>query len=89
VQVNASGDVGLGDGVVIADTSSGNITMTLPFAADAYGKIIVFYKYSAGHTLTVAAKASETINGVATQSFTSIHSTFRLFSTGTEWLIIA
>ena len=51
------------DDLVLVDTTSGSITIKLPFIDDAQRKVYVIKKLVAGNTLTVDGSGTETIDG--------------------------
>lgn len=74
------------DHTILADTSAGGFTVTLPAAANVKGKMLVILKTSNdSNTLTVDGNASETINGATTQSSTIQYDAFLLQSDGSGW----
>ncbi len=74
--------------IVLANTSSGNITITLPSAAMLLGRTLVVKKTAAANTLTIDANGSETIDGALTLAWTTQYQTFTVTSDGTNIYII-
>jgi hypothetical protein len=72
----------------LIDTTSGNVTVTLPTAKEAKGEWIVFKKIVAANTMTIDGNESETIDGATTQSTTTQWSTLEIVSDGTSWYVI-
>lgn len=72
--------------LVLADTSSGNITVTLP-ASPATGDTYCIKKFVAANTLTIDGNGN-TIDGAATLSLTVRYQSYTLTFTGTEWSIV-
>jgi hypothetical protein len=90
-QLNAysvTSNVKQSDMVIIANTTGGSVTLTLPTAASCIGKSYTFIKKVAANTLTVSAQSGETINGTLTQAVTSIYATVKVISDGTQWYLI-
>lgn len=53
------------DGTVLVDTTAGAVTATLPFAREYPGMRITVRKDAGANTLTLAARAGDTVNGSA------------------------
>ncbi|OQW48868.1 MAG: hypothetical protein A4C66_05940 [Nitrospira sp. HN-bin3] len=68
------------DDSVDVDTTSGNITVTLPPAASVPGKQYHIKKSVAANTLTVDGNGSETIDGAATLAWTTQYQSYLLES---------
>ena len=80
------------DGSIEVVATSGAITITLPAASDAAGRIYVVKKTdSSGNAVTIDANASETIDGATTVSLASQYSTaiIQCNAAGTAWLRLA
>ena len=86
--VNATLSITRAQTFVLADTTSGNITLTLPPAADLLGRTIVIKKKVAANTLTVDGNGSETIDGALTLAWTTQYQSYTLTSDGTDIFII-
>ena len=65
--VTADYQVTLLDEVLLCDASGGALTVTLLKADDATRELIIVKTDASAHTVTIAAKSGETINGSATQ----------------------
>lgn len=77
------------DGTIIADASSGNITITLPPAADSSQFIFRIKKKDiTANTVMVDANASETIDSSSTYVLATVNEAITVQSDGTEWWII-
>lgn len=75
------------DRLVYADTSGGNVTLTLPAAATPNANTVFsFVKTSASNTLTLDGDGSETIDGAATKAVTTLNARVDLYSTGSTWI---
>lgn len=87
--VTASGTVRLMDATLVANAASGAITLTLPLAKDAKGRMYHIVKTDAtANAVTIDGNGSETINGAATKSTTTQWAGWTIQSTGTAWLVI-
>lgn len=77
------------DDVVLVDTTSGSLVMTLPPASSSEGLTLVFKKISVdANTVTVDGNASETIDGTANAMLTIQWQMIRVKSNGTAWFVV-
>jgi len=84
--VNSTSPLANSDKYVLADASSGNITLTLPPVTA--NKVITIVKVdSSSNLVTVDGDGSETINGLLTQDLDTQNHFFTLVGTGSEWVI--
>ena len=89
--VNKSGDYTITDldNVITCDSSGGTITVTLPPAAGATGKIYTIKKVdSSVNTVTIDGDAAETIDGDLTKIMVTQYVSMSVISNGSNWLII-
>ena len=87
--VVGSGTAGLGDGLLRVDASVGPATITLPAAAAAAGRALTVKKIDLSiNAVTVAAQATELIDGAATQPIPAQYGVLRVISNGTSWDVI-
>ena len=87
--VSATGDIALGDDIILVDTTSGAVTLTLPKLDSAYGKIYHIKKTNAGaNNLTVDGFSAETIDGATTLVWNTQYLTYTLFAGNSEWHIL-
>lgn len=71
---------------ILADATSGNITITLPAASGCSGRIYIVKKIdSGGNSVTIDGNSSETIDGATTVSTSTQWVSFQIQSNGTEW----
>lgn len=70
------------ENIVIADSSSGAITVNLPAVSSWANQIIVVKKIDASNTVTIDGDGIETIDGSATLALTVQYESARLFSDG-------
>lgn len=76
-------------GTVRVDTTVGNLTIDLPAAVSATGRVYTVIKISVdANTVTVDANGAETINGAATKVLTTQYEKVVIQSNGTSWDII-
>ena len=59
------------DDLVLVNTTSGSVTVTLPPASNIPGTVFRVKKMVAANTVTIDADGSETIDGSATVAFTT------------------
>lgn len=72
--------------LVLGDTTSGSITLTLPAAASVTAYTVFgFVKRSSANTLILDANGSETINGETTYALTALNERVDIYSTGSKW----
>jgi len=75
--------------IILADTSGGGFTVTLPLAASATGKPITVKKVSGdGNVLVVDAQGAELIDGDPNLSITGQYVSPTLVSDGSNWWIV-
>ena len=80
----------LTDNTVLANVSAGNITITLPTAVGATGRIYSIKKVdSSANVVTIATTASQTIDGTTTKVLSYQYDGFQLQTDGANWFIIA
>lgn len=73
----------------LVDTALGNVTATLPTAADNTGKVLTFLKTTAdANTVTVDGEGAETVNGAASTVLNNQYEKVTVYCDGTEWFII-
>ena len=79
-----------GNSLVLCDTSSANVTLTLPLAATVMGRVYQVKKISDSNILMVTASGSDNIDKSSSISLTSITTGFpyvNLISSGGNWFI--
>lgn len=74
--------------VILADTTSGIFTITLPTAVSNSGLVYTIKKINTGNTLTIATTSSQTIDGGTTASITVRYTSIDLISDGANWYVI-
>jgi len=75
------------DWIIIADDSSGAITINLPAIASSQHRTITVVKASASNTTTLDGNASETINGATTKALSSQYELVKVTCGATQWWI--
>lgn len=77
-------------GLVLTNSSSGTMTVTLPTATRNLGRLYTIKDtgHAATHTVTVATYGSETIDGSATATLTANYQVLRLYSDGIGWDVL-
>ena len=77
------------DSVLLCNAASQAITLTLPSAAGIAGRQYTFKRVNAGaNAVTVAAAATETIDGASTLVITTQYEHITIVSDGTNWWVI-
>jgi hypothetical protein len=74
--------------MILGDTSSGNVTLTLPAVSGNTGLQYTVKKISASNTLTLDGDGSETIDGSATVAITTNNVAVRIVCNGSAWYIM-
>lgn len=75
--------------VILADATSGAITITLPDAESALDRVYYIKKTDvSANTVTIDGENAETIDGAITETLTAQFETIQIVSDGTEWFII-
>ena len=75
--------------LALVDSTTGDITITLPLAANMEGKKLHFKRIDdSGNAITLDANGSETIDGETTQSLSVQYSGITMISNGSGWYII-
>ncbi|MBF0199538.1 MAG: LamG domain-containing protein, partial [Planctomycetes bacterium] len=74
--------------LVLANTASNNIEITLPYAANVSGRILQIKKTSPLNTLTVSG-GGNFIDNIFSVSFSGNRSQIKLISSGTQWMILS
>jgi len=86
--LTASDSISPFSGLVLVNTTSGSVTVTLPAAADCKGRVYQFKKTVAANTVTLDPAGTETIDGAATLAWTTQYQSYTLCSDGSGWHII-
>jgi hypothetical protein len=76
------------DYVILANATSGNITVTLCPAAGQKGRLLIIKKIAGVNVVNIDANLSETIDGSFTYILSSQYQYVSLQSDGTNWFII-
>lgn len=89
-EVTTSGSLDEDANIVLADATSAPITINLPTALSATGRVVYFKKInSTVNDVTIDASGSETIDESETQTLTgSLFPSITIVSNGSEWFII-
>lgn len=89
VTVTANYTVTLNNSFVLADATSGSITITLPPARECEQKLITIKRKSAGaNTVTVDGNGAETIDGALTNVLATQYAAIELRSQDGAWWIV-
>lgn len=76
------------DYLILADATSGTVTVTLPAASGATGRLYRVKKTTAANTVVIDGNASETIDGATTQTLTGQYDTLTIQCDGSNWHIL-
>lgn len=77
------------DNVILCDATAGAITIDLPAAATASGKVLVIKKIDAtANTVTIDGDTGDLIDGAATQVISAQWTAIEIVCNGTAWYII-
>lgn len=71
--------------IVLANSVAGNVTLALPTASGIAGKQVWVKKMSALNSVVIDPFGSETIDGSATKTLTTLNEVVRLVSDGVNW----
>lgn len=80
------------DQIVLVDSTSGVVTVTLPSAVTIPGRRYTIKDWlgkSATHTITIATTASQLIDGSSTQTLTTNYQAIEVVSDNANWAIIS
>ncbi len=86
--VTSAYTVSIKDYTILADTSAGNITVEMPTAATASGKVYNIKKINSLNTLTITSSAGSTIDSAPTKQLTTLNESVTVHSNGTYWFVI-
>lgn len=75
------------DYLILVDTTSGVVTITLPLAKKHENQEFVIKKTAGGNNVTVDGNGSETIDGSATQTISTQYDFIKVHSDGSNWHI--
>ena len=88
--ITASASLLAGRSVVLADASSGAITLTLPAASGSSGRQVTVKKTDAGvNAVTVDGAGSETIDGATTYDLPAQNDYVTLLCDGSGWQVVS
>lgn len=87
--ITATGAVADTDYLILANATSGAITVTLPAAASSEGRVLVVKKTDAsGNAVTLDGTGSETIDGATTQALAAQYDALTVVCDGAGWAIV-
>jgi len=86
--VSATGAILDRDHVVMADSTAGAITLTLPAAASVPGRVVTVKRVAGGNNVTVQADGADTLDGGTNVVLTALYDAVRLVAFGNAWLKI-
>lgn len=77
-----------GGTLFVCDSTAGNVTLTLPDAADFEGRILHFKKTVAANSVIVEGSGGQTIDGAADFTLSSQWAVQTIISDGSDWLTL-
>jgi hypothetical protein len=90
VSTDTTLDADADGGTVLVDATSGNLTVTLPLAADASDRRYTVKKIDvSANTVTIDGDGAETIDGSATQVLTTQYARITVQCDGSAWWILS
>lgn len=75
------------DNVILADATSGDVTLTLPASSGNTGMLVIVKKTNSANDVIIDGNASETIDGDTTLTITAENAYVELICTGSEWIV--
>lgn len=78
-----------GENVVLGDTTSGNVTLTLPAASGNSGLSYIIKKTVAANQLIIDPNSSETVEGAATFTMYNQYNMVQIVCDGSNWHILS
>jgi len=85
---NSTYAVATTDHIVLADATSGAITVNLPAASTTGRELVVKKVDSSANAVTIDGNGAETIDGATTQVISVQYDAVKIVSDGTEWWIV-
>lgn len=76
------------DCIVLVDSTSGHITLTLPTAVSITGKRYIIKLIEATNTCIIDGSGAETVDGATTKVLSVLNAFVTIVSDGTNWRII-
>lgn len=70
--VTSDGSISGNDGGVYADTTAAAVTMTLPFASEFVGQVLILKRIAGANTYTVQVRTGDSITTTTPTSVTSV-----------------
>lgn len=88
--ITTSYSVSLNDSIILANATSGAITVTLPLALESEQKRLTIKKTdSSGNAVTIDGNGTETIDGALTKSLATQYKAYELVAQGGSWWIVS
>lgn len=90
VTKNANYSATTSDETILANASTGNVTITLPTASGNTGKTYIVKKIdSSANSVIIATTSAQTIDGITTRTFTSQYTGAQVQTDGSNWFVLA
>lgn len=77
------------DTVLIVDSTSGSVTITLPAASTSTGMVLTVKKIVSANSVILDGNASETIDSATTLTITTQWAAKTVYCDGSAWFVIA
>jgi len=74
--------------IILANSTAGNIMLTLPPAANCSNRVYTIKKISAANTVTLDGNAAELIDGATTYVMSTQYVSVTIVSNGSQWYIV-
>ncbi len=76
------------EGIILADGSLNNVTISLPTASESEGVSIIIKAIDISNTVSVDCQSGELIDGSGSYAFSSQYEAIHIISNGSDWFII-
>ena len=76
------------EAIILADASSGDVTITLPAASSSTGRTYSIKKTNSANNVIIDANGSETIDGATTKTLSAQYSKVTIVCDGSNWFVI-
>lgn len=89
VSVSATYTAKIDDCLILADATSGAVTVTLPSAINSAGAVLRVKRLNSGaNSVTISGALGQTIDGAASKSLAAQYDKLVLVSNGANWFVL-
>ena len=88
VEVNGSLSLDNTHGIILVDTSAGNITITLPLTSSGVYRYTIKKVDSSSNSVIVTAQGASSIDGAATLDIDTQYQFSSIINTNTDWFLV-